>query len=194
MRKRLAAAMAGLLAIMMVIPTLVFATSVEHLNLEDMSAKADKIFRGTVISIAPGTVEAGGAELPTVTYTLKVDESFKGEYIIEKDDIRLVKVTMITDAKADPSSSGVRKLGFFRDVPQLTVGGDYLLFTSAESSIGLSTTIGLGQGCFDVSGGAALNRAGNVGLFQNAATAGPAKGPLAYDDLSSRIRSILATQ
>ncbi len=194
MRYRFGAALARLSTLLIVIPTFALATSVEHMNLEEMSAKADKIFRGTVISITPGSVEAGGAELPTVTYTIQVEDSFKGDFIIAKDDVRLAKVTMITDAKSGDTGDGLQKFGLFRDVPQLVVGGDYVLFTSAESSIGLSTTVGLGQGCFDVVGGAALNRAGNLGLFRGAVTSGPAKGPLAYEDLSNRIRAILAAQ
>ena len=192
MRKRFATAMVGLLTLVMVIPTIVFATSVKHMNIDELSSNADKIFRGTVISVQPGTVQAGGADLPTVTYTLKVEESFKGDFTIEKGDMRLAKITMISDVKADPSSDGIQKMTLFRDVPRLAVGRDYLLFTSAESSIGLSTTIGLGQGCFDIVGSMALNRAGNLGLFQGASVAGPAKGAIAYDELTDRIRATLA--
>lgn len=194
MKKRLATAFGSLLACTLLLPAIVFATSVKQMNIDELSQNADKIFRGTVISVQPGTVEAGGAELATVTYTLKVEESFKGEFTIEKDDVRLAKITMITDAKSDPSASGISRMGMFRDVPRLAVGHDYLLFTSAESGIGLSTTIGLSQGCFDIVGTMALNRVGNLGLFQGAATTGPEKGAIPYAELSSRIRTILATQ
>ena len=101
---------------------------------------------------------------------------------------------MISDGKAAEPGAGPQKFAIFRDIPRLDVGRDYLLFTSAASRIGLSTTVGLGQGCFDIVGSAALNRAGNLGLFRNAVTPGPSKGPIAVDDLSSRIRTILATQ
>ena len=194
MRKRFAAVMGGLLTFAVFLPTLVFATSVKQMNIEELSANADKIFRGTVISVQQGTVEAGGAELPTVTYTLKVDEAFKGEFEIQKDDVRLAKITMISDPKADDPTADIQRMGLFRDVPRLAVGNDYLLFTSAESRIGLSATIGLNQGCFDIVGAMALNRVGNLGLFHGAATAGPDKGPMPYAELSERIRNIVATQ
>jgi hypothetical protein len=184
----------SLMALMLTGPAQVSATSVKHMNIDELAAKADKIFRGTVISIKPGTVQAGGAELNTVTYTLRVEDSFKGDYLIAKNDVRLAKITMITDAKSASSANGLQKAGFFRDVPQLAVGGVYLLFTSAESRIGLSTTVGLGQGCFDISGSNALNRAGNIGLFQGSALQGPTKGALPYEDIAQKIRDILATQ
>lgn len=193
MRKRTAIGIAGLVACVMAGPSLVSATSVKHMNLDALTNGADKIFRGTVTSAQPGTVRAGGADLPTLTYTIKVSEALKGDFTIVKGDQRYARITMIGGTKADPRNS-VRKFDFFRDVPRLKVGGEYLLFTSAKSSIGLSTTIGLGQGCFDISGSTALNRAGNLGLFQGAATPGPAKGPLAYDDLANRVRAILAAQ
>ncbi len=193
MKIRFASAIAGLLAFMIVIPTIVSATSVKHMNIDELSRNADKIFRGTVISVRQGSVEAGGAQLPTLTYTLKVEESFKGNFTSEKGDMRLTKITMVSDSKAE-SSGDIRRMTMFRDLPRLAVGGDYLLFTSAESKIGLSMTIGLDQGCFDVVGSMALNRAGNQGLFQGAASTGPAKGAIAYNELSDRIRAILATQ
>ena len=189
---RIRTAIAGLLALLLAVPSIVLATSVKQMNLEEMSVRADKIFRGTVISIQQGSVEAGGAELPTLTYTIQVNDALKGDFIEAKEGVRIAKITMISDGKAPASAGGLQKFSIFRDVPRLDVGRDYLLFTSAPSSIGLSTTIGLGQGCFDIVGSTALNRAGNVGLFQGAFAAAPAKGPIAVDELTSRIRSILA--
>jgi len=187
-------AFASLLAFVLATPAAVLATSVKHMNIDELAGNADKIFRGTVISIQPGTVEAGGAELHTVTYTLKVEDAFKGDFLIAKDDVKLAKITMITDPKSPDESNGLVRLGVFRDVPKLKVGDVYLLFTSAESRIGLSTTVGLGQGCFDINGSMALNRAGNLGLFQGATVQGPSKGALPYADLADRIRAVLAAQ
>ena len=50
------------------------ATIMLKLNLEEMTERADRIFRGTVVDIEVGTVQAGGGELPTVTYRFRVDE------------------------------------------------------------------------------------------------------------------------
>ena len=187
-------AFASLLAFLLAVPAAVLATSVKQMNIDELSANADRIFRGTVISIQPGTVEAGGAELHTITYTLKVEDAFKGDFLVAKDDVRLAKITMITDPKVPGEANGMTRLGVVRDVPKLKVGDVYLLFASAESQIGLSTPIGLGQGCFDINGSMALNRAGNLGLFTGASVQGPSKGALPYADLADKIRAVLATQ
>ena len=69
-----------------------------------------------------------------------------------------------------------------------------LMFTTAQSDYGLSVTVGLAQGCFDIDGSMALNRAGNIGLFKEMSYAGPASGPIAYNELAARIRASLATR
>ncbi len=74
-------------------------------------------------------------------------------------------------------------------MPRLNNGGDYLLFTTHTSSIGLSTTVGLGQGAFKVSaiGGelSAVNEFNNAGLGINGT------GPIEYVKLSAEIRTLL---
>lgn len=169
------------------------ATMMLQLNLEELTARADKIFRGTVTDIQQGTIEAGGAELPMVTYKFKVEELFKGEATQVKGDKAVMEIRMIgslVHSKTD--ENGNLKFSPFRDVPRLNKGSDYLLFTTQESSIGLTMTVGLGQGAFKVSpvDGArgeyqAVNEFNNAGLGLN----GP--GPVGYVELSAQIHALL---
>lgn len=169
------------------------ATMMLQLNLEELTARADKIFRGTVTDIQQGTIEAGGAELPMVTYKFKVEELFKGEATQVKGDKAVMEIRMIgslVHSKTD--ENGNLKFSPFRDVPRLNKGSDYLLFTTQESSIGLTMTVGLGQGAFKVSpvDGArgeyqAVNEFNNAGLGLNGA------GPVGYVELSAQIHALL---
>ena len=169
------------------------ATIMLQMNLGELTARADKIFRGTVTDIREGTIEAGGGELPTVTYKLRVDELFKGEATQVKGDKALIEIRMIGSLEhSKVDENGNLRFSPFRDVPKLSVGSDYLLFTTPESSIGLSTTVGLGQGAFKVLAvdGArgefkAVNEFNNAGLGIN----GP--GPIGYVELSAKIHALL---
>ena len=51
---------------------------VQQMNLGELTLNAEKIFRGTVVRVESGTIEAGGGVLPTVTYVIHVTESLKG--------------------------------------------------------------------------------------------------------------------
>jgi hypothetical protein len=180
-------------ASLLILTAQVHGTVMLQLDLAEMTARADKIFRGTVIDVREGTIEAGGAELPAVTYRFKIEELFKGDATEVKGDTAVMEIRMIgslVHQKAD--ENGNLKFSPFRDVPRLNMGSDYVLFTTPESSIGLSMTVGLGQGAFKVSeiDGArgeyqAVNEFNNAGLGLNGA------GPVAYVELSSQINALL---
>lgn len=171
----------------------VHATIMLQLDLEELTNRADRIFRGAVVSVESGEVAVGGGELPIVTYRIKVTDLLKGEPTEVKGDQSVMEIRFVGELV--PPKAGedqVRRFPVFRDVPRLTLGGDYLLFTTAESSAGLSVSVGLGQGTFKVSpvDGAdgeftAVNEFGNAGLGLGSA------GPVAYTELSNEIRSLL---
>lgn len=176
------------------------ATTLIQMNLKDLATRADRIFRGTVVGVNTGTVRAGGSDLPTITYRLRVAERFKGEYAIVKDDTALVEIQMV-GSKTDRSANGERHLSVFRDVPRLAMGGEYVLFTTHPSAVGLSTTVGLGQGAFSITGAgkeeAAVNSFGNAGLRRGLASSSaasriPAGGPVPYPQLAAAIRAVLS--
>lgn len=170
-----------------------YATIMLKLDLQELTSRADKIFRGTVIGVSEGTIEAGGGSLPVVTYRLAVGEMFKGEATAVKGDEAIVEVRMVGSLVHDKvNESGNLKFSPFREVPVLNKGTEYVLFTTPESSIGLSVTVGLGQGAFRVFAVdgtddqfMAVNEFNNAGLGLNG------DGPVEYDKLGAQIRALL---
>jgi hypothetical protein len=183
---------AGLIAASLATLPRADATTVKHFDLGHMTSSAARVFRGTVTDVRPGTVKAGGGELATTIYRIRVTETFKGEFATFKN-ITYADVEMIGSIKAEPEVSGVRHFSIFRDMPRLERGRDYLLFLTAESSIALSSPVGLAQGLFEIDTSMpsqpTANRLNNAGL-----AADVAKGPLPYAALAERVRSIVASQ
>lgn len=183
---------AGLIAASLAGPPCANATTVKHFDLGGMTASAARVFRGTVTDVRPGTISVGGGQLDTTIYRIRVTEVFKGEFATIKD-ITYADVEMVGSPKAAAAGNGARQLATFRDMPRLERGRDYLLFLTAESSIALSSPVGLAQGCFDIDTSIptqpTANRLNNAGL-----AADIAKGPVAYTDLAARVRAIVASQ
>jgi len=158
------------------------AGMVLKMDLAGLADRAHGIFRGTVLSVEPGTVTAGGGEIPTVTYRLQVDESFKGDW-----PKGIAEITMVGTIKEQASSGSYARLSRLPELPNLVRGGEYVLFTTEPSRIGLSTTVGLGQGAFKLYVSAdrqemAANQLDNAGLS-------PAiDGPVNYTTLADAIR------
>jgi hypothetical protein len=166
------------------------AANVRYMNLRDLVAHADRIVRGTVVASDDGTVAIGGGELPIVIYRIRVDEGLKGSAAAgETIEVRLL------GQKKHASRGAVRNLPLFRDLPQFIVGGHYLFVLTRPSEIGLSTTVGLGQGLFQLRGrpGAelAVNEANNLGLFSGIPSAPQAPGPVAYAELVKQIQTLV---
>jgi hypothetical protein len=175
------------------------AATVQQLNLEEMVDRAGRIFRGTVLDVREGTVQAGGAELPTVTYRIRVDEAFKGTYQDVKG-MQIAEIKMLGKLKTNQTAN-TRSLPLI-DLPKLQVGQDYLLLTTQPSAIGLSTPVGLGQGTFRVTGKPgqelAVNLNQNLGLLKDmegvSGSAAPnqnGSGPLPYTALAALIQDLV---
>lgn len=171
------------------------AATMVHMNLDVMSHQAEKIFRGTVLKITSGEVEIGGGVLPTTTYVLQVDEAFKGEFETVKG-MQLVEIQML--GKMRPHAVGnAQHLSPLPDMPRLEMNETYLLFSTQPSIVGLSTTVGLGQGCFHLSGTEykemAVNEYDNLGLFSGTSVSDvKLSGPVSYERLAGAIRTGLA--
>jgi hypothetical protein len=165
------------------------ATSLLQMELGGLTARADRIFRGTVIDLEQGTVEAGGGELPAVTYRLRVEEIYKGDADLVEGDQQIIEIRMVGNIKAEEPSGDVQHFSIFRDVPKLQMGNDYLLFTTTPSVIGLSTTVGLGQGAFTVflqeKEELTVNEFNNIGLGLDGA------GPVPYSEITAKILTLL---
>lgn len=159
------------------------AAIVMKMGLGDLVGNADKVFRGTVLTKEPGMVSLGGSEFSTVVYTVKVDDALKGDFGAKP----VVTLTMLGNLKQDVTTGNAKRLSVIDMNPDLAVGSDYVLFTTAASSAGLSTTVGLGQGLFRVFANAdgrdmTANMLNNQGLFN---------GPVKYSELSSAVSALV---
>lgn len=151
------------------------ATMVKKMALAEMCQVAGRIFRGTVVDIDKGSVEAGGGDIPTITYKIDVTEQFKGEYPQAENGTSIISFTIVDLPVIE--------------VPALAVGQDYLLMTTKPSAVGLSTMVGLAQGTFRIYGGPNAEMA--VNGLNNAGLADGIRGPLSYRDMATRIRAEL---
>jgi hypothetical protein len=167
-----------------------YAANVRYMNLRDLVARADRIVRGTVTASDEGTVVAGGGAIPIVTYRIRVEESLKGSASAGET----IEVRLLGHLK-QPARRSARLGPYFNDLPQFRVGGDYLFVLTRPSAIGLSTTVGLRQGLFEVRGRRgseqAVNGADNVGLLSGTSVASRAAGPVAYGELVKQIQSMV---
>ena len=144
----------------------------QKFDLGGLVGNADKVFRGTVISKEPGMVRAGGGDLPTVIYTLRVEDPIKGNFGAGKAG-QVITIETLGNLKAAPANGPYERLSGFDAYLDLSVGSDYVLFTTRPSRIGLSTTVGLNQGLFRVFANAqgremTANGVDNSGLFDGA--------------------------
>lgn len=181
---------AGLIAAPFAITPRVEATTVKHFDLSQMTSSAARVFRGTVTDVRAGTVKVGGGELATTIYRIRVSETFKGEFATFKD-VTYADVEMVGDIKARTGAANVKHFSIFRDVPRLERDKDYLLFLTAESSVALSSPVGLAQGCFEIDTSIpsepTANRVNNAGL-----AADMNRGAVPYADIAARVRALVS--
>jgi hypothetical protein len=173
------------------------AAMILKMNLAQLTNRADAIFRGEVLSAEPGKISIGGGTLPTVTYRLRVDEAFKGEFEAKENASPEVEITMLGTLKATArSGSQARLSSSLPEIPKLRVGESYVLFTTAPGASGLRSPVGLGQGSFRIYTAAnktelAVNELNNLGLFDGAVSAQRAaqgsEGPVTYTRLATAI-------
>jgi hypothetical protein len=175
------------------------AAMILKMNLAQLTDRADAIFRGEVLSVKPGKISMGGGTLPTVTYRLRVDEAFKGEFEAKENASPEIEITMLGTLKATARSGGQTRLSSaLPEVPKLRVGESYVLFTTAPGASGLRAPVGLGQGSFRIYAGAnktelAVNELNNLGLFDGIGSAQRsvqgAEGPVTYTRLAGAIHA-----
>jgi hypothetical protein len=164
------------------------------MTLRDLAENADRVFRATVVGIESTTVQAGGSELPVTVYRLKVVEGFKGSFATPKGE-PVVELRMLSARKTNLTAGGQQRLAVLSDLPTLVMGGEYVLFTTRPSAIGLSTTVGFGQGAFAVQVGTkeelTLNKFSNAGLAWGTSSM-PSSGPVPYARFAQAVRQAVA--
>lgn len=156
----------------------------KQLGLEEMVNHSERIFRGTVVDVEFGTVNVGGGNFSTVTYDIRVEQSFKGSFV-SKNGVQYAEITMLSDFKGKRDERGKpHKMSMLPTLPLLDVGSDYLLLMPpVTSSVGLTSPVGLGQGCFKIyprgKREMVRNELNNAGLFD---------GPVTYNELVEKIQ------
>ena len=176
------------------------ASTVRQFNLAEMTTRATNIYVGTVRSATEGTVAIGGGRLATVTYQLSVEEDLRGETPLVKG-ARVAEIRML-GKQASVRRGSLRSVSPLPAMPVMTVGETYLVFATPASAVGLSTTVGLGQGCFRVYGKGedqmAVNEVNNAGLLRDMVLPGPSilaaarpGGPLPYGALRTQILNLV---
>ena len=160
-----------------------------QMNLEQMVTQSERVFVGQVVSISETRVAMGGGELPAVIYRFRVSESFKGDYETVKDE-QFAEVMMVGSLK--DVIAGRHPI---TDFPVLSQGTEYLLLIAEPGPTGLTATMGLGQGCFNLTGTdeerIALNLVNNAGLFNGMSAPFASDGPILYSDLAGLIQDIV---
>ena len=168
------------------------ATTVLEMNLAALTEGADMIFRGTVLDVSETSVQAGGGTIKAIKYTIIVDEAFKGDFPLVKEQ-RIAEIKMVGSLKQ--YHRGVRVIPGF---PLLKIGSDYLLMVAPAGPIGLTSTMGLGQGAFSIfhdpntKEEMALNDANNASLFKGMAGLPQEPGAVTYADLVEAINTELS--
>jgi hypothetical protein len=177
------------------------AAHVRHMHLRELVANADRIVRGTVTAKDDGTITVAGGTLPATVYRIRVSESLKGPAAGgDTIEVRLL-------ARPKDGGTMLRRGTVLQDLPQFHVGDEYLLMLTRPSAVGLSTTVGLQQGRFELHGrGAeevAINGANNAGLLDDPSVVAGARargaraarplitGPIPYATLANEIRALV---
>lgn len=160
-------------------------TLLQPLSLEQMVERSGHIFRGRLVDLGETTVNAGGGELPVTVYRFAVEDAIKGTFDT-KDGAAYAEVRMVGSVKETtaPRSGDLRLISQLPAPPTLELNHSYLLLTTPESAVGLSTTVGLGQGRFHIGGDKrelTANEYQNAGLFD---------GPVPYQSLADQLRQL----
>jgi hypothetical protein len=134
------------------------AMNTKPMNLADLVHESNQIVVGNVSAVNQGI---GANHLPYTDVEVRVSESILGA------SGATLTFRQFGLQSAIPASDGRRYAGLVAGMPHYKVGDYVVLFLSKTSSIGYRSTIGLGQGKFELRGGNLENGVNNAGLFQN---------------------------
>ena len=110
------------------------ASQVRLVNLEQMTQRAARIFSGRCIETRVENDPALGRDVTVATF--RVQRAVKG---VSGDTVTVRMLSGGTSLGDEPAG-----------VPHFNRGDEVVLFLYGESSLGLSSTVGLGQGSFKV--------------------------------------------
>jgi hypothetical protein len=170
--------------ILRLIPVLLFALAVQaatlqQLSMDQMNQLATSVVRARVTGSSADFAATAGSPTIYTHYKLAVSEVWKGAATAEVElpggDVNGVKQS-------------------FPGVPELRVGGEYILFLWKSPSTGIVHTLGLTQGIFEIAtgadGSAVVNRkrSGEVMLDASGHRVSDKAISMKLGDLKSRVR------
>ncbi len=146
---------------------MLFATAVANattlrreVNVVDLVAKSELILRGTVVNVTDGIDNRG---IPYTEVTMHVSDAIRGQ-VSGDYTFRQFGLLKPRDMGNGMTNLMVTPAGW----ASYTKGEETILFLNKKAAwTGLQTTVGLGQGKFNVSMAGATNQSNNVGLFKN---------------------------
>ena len=149
------------------------------------------------MEITPSSTEIGGSEIPILIYKIEVEEAFQGNFKTAKGK-KFAEIRMLGNKKSVVHGN-IQSHRILPELPELEMGETYLLFTTVPSAIGLSTIVGLGQGCFLITGyndkEIAVNAFNNRGIFRGIEPSEVTDiVTLLYSELKDRLTAILKKQ
>lgn len=147
--------------------TMLFATTIANattsrreVNVVDLIANSELILRGTVVNLTDGIDNRG---IPYTEVTLHVADAIRGQ-VSGDYSFRQFGLLKPRDMGNGTTNLMVTPAGW----ATYTKGEETILFLNKHAAwTGLQTTVGLGQGKFQVSMAGAVNQSNNGGLFKN---------------------------
>jgi len=135
-------------------------TSRREVNVVDLVANSELILRGTVTNVTDGIDSRG---IPYTEVTLRVADAIRGQ-VTGDYTFRQFGLLKPRDMGNGMTNLMVTPAGW----ATYTKGEDTILFLNKKAAwTGLQTTVGLGQGKFNVAMATAVNQSNNAGLFNN---------------------------
>jgi hypothetical protein len=135
-------------------------SSRREVNLVDLLANSELILRGTVTNVTDGLDSRG---IPYTEVTMHVADAIRGQ-VAGDYTFRQFGLLKPRDMGNGKTNLMVTPAGW----ATYTKGEEAILFLNKKAAwTGLQTTVGLGQGKFQVSMAGAVNQSNNAGLFQH---------------------------
>lgn len=135
-------------------------TTRREVNVVDLVANSELILRGTVTNLTDG-IDARG--IPYTEVTLHVADAIRGQ-VSGDYTFRQFGLLRPRDIGNGMTNLVITPAGW----ASYTKGEEAILFLNKKAAwTGLQTTVGLGQGKFNISMAGAVNQSNNAGLFKN---------------------------
>lgn len=159
--------LARFLALVIVAPAALQATTVRELNFLALERAAGSVFHGRCLARREVTE---GTPVPYIEYRFQILSAVKGCRDGNGKPVKFLTFRHVAPRRTFVRPDGTRAIPLRVALPTYRVGEEVVLFLTRESRIGLCSPVGLHQGKFSVlraAGKASVRNAlANVGLFK----------------------------